>query len=155
MHGVGLFRITAKSASLFLSCLIYYDLAVYRQTQLRQVLLIAAKQLHPKSKDHEYVHIFVHLYEIINSLDQIKVIHADFKLVNLVSYAVTKSSVLFDFRESWVYMNSLLCLDPFKRNPRTFEDRSDSELDSIRRIVLLYSFFLFTAGLEVDIKQGE
>lgn len=102
--------------------------------------LMKAKQLYSELKDYEYVHIFVHLYEMADILHQIKIIHSDIKPENLVDYSITRSSVLFDFSRSWVSMNnSVPCLDPFKTKPRTFEERRDSELDAIRRMVFLES----------------
>jgi serine/threonine protein kinase len=108
---------------------------------LSKFLLMRAKQVYCESKDYEYTHILIHLYEIVDILHQTKIIHSDIKPDNLIDYSVTKSSVLFDFSRSWVSMDSLPCLDPFQRKPKTFEERRASELDGVRNLVLLYAYF--------------
>jgi serine/threonine protein kinase len=107
---------------------------------LSKFLIMRAKQVYWESNDYEYTHIFVHLHEIIDILHQIKIIHSDITLDNLIDYSVTKSSVLFDFSRSWVSVDGLLCLDPFQRKPKTFEERRASELDGVRSLVLLYAY---------------
>jgi len=121
------------------------------ELNLSEPFLSTAKQVYSESKDYEYVHIFVHLYEMINTLHQIKIIHSDLKPENLIDYSVTRCSVLFDFSRSWASMDSLLCLDPFTRKPMTFEERRDSELQSIRRLVLrcVCLYAPFTNGANV------
>jgi serine/threonine protein kinase len=111
------------------------------ELRLSESLLMTAKRLYSELGDYEYVHIFVHLSEMVDILHQIKIIHSDVKPDNLIDYSVTKSSVLFDFSRSWVSIDSLPCLDPFKKEPKTFEERRDSELDGVRRLVLLYAYF--------------
>ncbi len=107
---------------------------------LSNSLLRKAKQLYFQQKDYEYIHVAIHLYEIFDTLHQIRIIHSDIKSQNFIDYAITGSPVLFDFSISWVSMNGLLCLDRFRRKPRTFEERRDSELDYIERLVLWYAY---------------
>jgi serine/threonine protein kinase len=105
---------------------------------LNESSLNTAKQLYSEIKNYEYIHIFIHFCEIIDILHRIKIIHSDLKPDNLIDYSITRSSVLFDFSRSWVSMDNLPCLDPFKRKPKTFEERRDSELNAIKHIVLRY-----------------
>jgi len=76
------------------------------ELSLSKPSLIKAKRLYSKLKDYEYIHIFIHLYEIADILPQIKLIYSDIKPENLVDYSVTRSLVLFDFSKSWVSINN-------------------------------------------------
>lgn len=115
---------------------------ILQEVDLNDSFITMTKQLWTEIKDHEYIHIFVHLYEMVDLLHQINIIHADVKPDNLADYDITKSSVLFDFSSSWVYTDNLPCLDPFKRKPRTLDERRDGELDAVRQFVIRYTNLL-------------
>ena len=89
--------------------------------------LSRARQLYSELRDVEYVHIFIHLLEIVDTLHNIGIIHSDVKAENV------RRSVLFDFSKSWVYTEDLPCLD--RGQPRTLEQRQEGELKAIYNLV--------------------
>ena len=110
------------------------------EMNLSASLLSMAKEIYLNLGNREYIHIFIHLCEMVDILHRVGIIHADIKPENLLDYTVMSSSVLFDFSKSWVYADDLPCLDPFQKKPRTFEERRNGELESIKRLVLLYAY---------------
>lgn len=94
--------------------------------------LFRARQLYSELGDVEYVHIFIHLSETVDTLHNIGIIHSDIKAENI------RPSVLFDFSKSWVYMKDLPCLD--RGQPRTLKQRQEGELKAICNLVKRYCF---------------
>lgn len=82
----------------------------------------------------------------IYSESAIIIIEPKVNLDNPIDYSLPKILILFNFSRSWVSMDNLLCLDPFKKKPKTFEERRDTELDGVRRMVLLYSYLHLGQG---------
>lgn len=82
----------------------------------------------------------------IYSKSVIIIVELKVNLDNPVDYLLMKALVLFNFSRSWVSMNNLLCLNPFKKKLKTFEKRRDTELDGVRRMVLLYSYLRLGQG---------
>ncbi|CZT13951.1 uncharacterized protein RAG0_17604 [Rhynchosporium agropyri] len=106
--------------------------------QLSDYSITSAKeQLYSGSMDLEYIHIFIHFCEMVETLHGAKIIHGDLKPDNLIDYAIGGRPILLDFSNSWTYSDSMPCLDPFKKKPRTFDERRIAELDAIKYDVLL------------------
>lgn len=101
-------------------------------------MLEMAREINAELNDPEYVHIFVHFYEMVNTLHQVNVHHRDLKNDALTDFEVTKASVLFDFSMSTVYTD-LPCLDVYLRKPRTFERVRAGEIELVKKLVIRYS----------------
>ncbi|KAH7418728.1 hypothetical protein BKA64DRAFT_655078 [Cadophora sp. MPI-SDFR-AT-0126] len=104
--------------------------------RLSDYSLILAKNLHSDSMDPEYIHIFIHLCEMVETLHHAEIIHADLKEDNIIGFAIAGRPMLLDFSKSWTYSDNIPCLDPFKKKPWTFEERRIAELDTIKFTVL-------------------
>ncbi|KAH6724412.1 hypothetical protein BKA61DRAFT_588416 [Leptodontidium sp. MPI-SDFR-AT-0119] len=124
-------------------CMVILELPDQRQPcqdehdlRLSDESLISAKKLHADSMDPEYIHIFIHLCEMVETLHQAKIIHADLKEDNLIDFAIGGRPVLLDFSISWTYSDNIPCLEPFRRTPRTFEERRIGDLYGIEYMVL-------------------
>ncbi|KAH9211365.1 hypothetical protein DL95DRAFT_392544 [Leptodontidium sp. 2 PMI_412] len=85
-------------------CMVILELLDQRQPcqdehdlRLSDESLISAKKLHADSMDPEYIHIFIHLCEMVETLHQAKIIHADLKEDNLIDFAIGGRPVLLDF----------------------------------------------------------
>lgn len=103
-----------------------------------------AKELYSGMKNHEYIHIFIHLCEMLDTLHQIGVVHGDVKPENLINCSVTGFAVLCDFSIAWVYTNSRPRLDRFLRNPRTLEEASNGEREGMKHMIVRYAQQLFS-----------
>ena len=82
----------------------------------------------------------------IYSKSAIIIVGQKVNLDNPIDYSLKKTLVVFNFSRSWVSIYNLLCLDPFKKKLKTFEERRDTELDGVRRMVLLYSYLHLGQG---------
>ena len=100
----------------------------------RSILLPKARQLYCDLGDVEYVHIFIHLSEAVETLHGIGVIHGDVQADNI------SHSVLFDFSKSWVFSEGLPSIDQGRM--RTLKDRQKGELAGIYDMVKRYYYSL-------------
>ena len=89
--------------------------------------LFRARQLYSELGNIEYVHIFLHLLEMADTLHNVGIIHGDIKAENV------KCSMLFDFSKSWVYMEDLPCLD--RGQVRILKQGKEGELKVIYNLV--------------------
>ena len=98
-------------------------------------LLLRATQLYSDLGDPEYVHTFIHLSELVETLHSIGIVHGDIRADNI------SRSMLFDFSRSWVFARDLPSIDHGRI--RTMKERQDGELLGIYDIVTWY-FLLFS-----------
>jgi hypothetical protein len=97
--------------------------------------LLRARQLYSELGDVEYVHTFIHLSEIVQTLHNIGIIHGDITAENI------SRSALFDFSKSWVFIGGLPSID--HGSIRTLNERQEGELIGVYDMVKRYYSFLF------------
>lgn len=117
---------------------------ILSEVKLSEASSMMAKVIYAKTKSCQDVHVFIHFCEMIEKLHQAQIIHGDLKHDNLLDYSIAQRPVLLDFSRSWTYTDDLPCLDPFRREPRRFEERCLAELLVIREMVLSYAAALLS-----------
>jgi hypothetical protein len=92
------------------------------------------------SLDVSTVHVYVHVMEIVEVLHNARVIHGDIRHDAFLDYSVTGAEVMLDFSKSYVYSEDkkIPCLDPFRRSPRTIDERKKGENIAVRSLVERY-----------------
>jgi serine/threonine protein kinase len=122
---------------------------------LSTLSLQMAKELYSGMKDHKYIHIFIHLCEMLDPLHQTGVIHGDIKPENLINCSVAEIAVLCDFSIAWVHTNGRPCLDRFQHKPTTLEEDIEGEREGMKDMVIRYGPQFFSLNPRANIHQGK